>query len=59
MNFEIKRSEENKSYVRPLTNLRLKWYIFRRIYEDEWNGASIPQRQAILKKQSSVLKELI
>ena len=41
--FLNKRAEENKPYVRPLTNLRFKGYIFRRIYEDnkdEWNAAS-------------------
>ena len=51
--FLNKRAEENKPYVRPLTNLRFKGYIFRRIYEDnidEWNAASIPERQALLKE---------
>ena len=50
---------ENKPYVRPLTNLRFKWYIFRRIYKDEWNAASITEHQAILKRKSPVLKKLI
>ena len=47
------RAEKEKPFVRPLTNLRFKGHIFRRIYEDykdEWNAASIPERQAILKE---------
>ena len=51
--FLNKRAEDAKPYVRPLTNLRFKGHIFRRIYEDykdEWNAASIPERQAILKE---------
>ena len=51
--FLNKRAEEDKPYVRPLTNLRFKGHIFRKIYEDrkdEWNAASIPERQPILKE---------
>ena len=51
--FLNKHAEENKPYVKPLTNLRFKGYIFRRIYEDnkdEWNAAYTPERQALLKE---------
>ena len=50
--FLNKRSEKEKPYVRPLTNLRFKGHIIRRIVDnkDEWNAASIPERQAILKE---------
>ena len=50
--FLNKRAEKEKPYVRPLTNLRFKGHIIRRIVDnkDEWNAASIPERQAILKE---------
>ena len=51
--FLNKHAEENKSYVKPLTNLRFKGYILRRIYEDnkdEWNAAYTPERQALLEE---------
>ena len=51
--FWNKRAEDSKPYVRPLTNLRFKGHILRKIYEDykdEWNAASIHERQAILKE---------
>ena len=50
--FLNKRAEKEKPYVRPLTNLRFKGHIIRRIVDnkDEWNAASIPERQEILKE---------
>ena len=44
------RAEERKPYISPLTNPRFNGHIFRKTYEDgkdEWNNASIFERQAI------------